>query len=69
MQILFTSVGNHDHVDDDDEMKMLFTKVGVTFNGKPMSVADQGATLGKEGKTKLFTLVGFLIKDCWPKHW
>ena len=50
-------------------MKMLFTKVGVTFNGKPMSVADQGATLGKEGKTKLFTLVGFLIRDCWPKHW
>ena len=42
-------------------MKMSFTKVGVTFNGKPMSVADQGATLGKEGKTKLFTLVGFLI--------
>ena len=35
------------------------TQVGVTFNGRPMSVDDQGATVGKEGKTKLFTLVRF----------
>merc|ERR1712032_1340368 len=33
------------------------SSVGVTFNGRPMTVDDQGATVGKEGKTKLFTLV------------
>ena len=32
-------------------------QVGVTFNGRPMSVEDQGAAVGKEGRTKLFTLV------------
>ena len=35
------------------------SQVGVTFNGQPMSVEDQGATVGKEGKSKFFTLVGF----------
>ena len=54
----------------------------VTFNGRPMSVEDQGASVGKEGKTKLFSLVrvvmtmfdicinitmlSFLTKRCWP---
>ena len=32
-------------------------KVDVTFNGRPMSIEDQGASVGKEGKTKLFSLV------------
>ena len=36
-------------------------KVDVTFNGRPMSVEDQGASVGKEGKTKLFSLVRVIM--------
>ena len=45
------------NLDLDRIAEMVFAQVGVTFNGRPMSVDDQGATVGKEGKTKLFTLV------------
>ena len=40
-----------------DGQKSDSQKVDVTFNGRPMSVEDQGASVGKEGKTKLFSLV------------